>query len=83
MSKGANYWILGYPRDVDYKREAKRRRYKKNGIGLNTMYKCNSCGKVWEEHVMYQKKQFITYTDIPSYGLNRHKCKICIGEENG
>ena len=79
-----NSWVLGYARvkDVDYEEERKRKR-KSGCVKLNTMYKCNSCNKVWEQYWNCNKNQFITYTDMPSYGLARNKCKQCKGENNG
>ena len=46
----------------------------------NTLYKCSKCLKVWENFLSY-RKQFIAYTDMPSYGLNEKDCKICINKK--
>ena len=84
MKQTCNSWVLGYSRDINYEKERQRRvKRKPNGVELNTMYKCNECGKVWELHVRYNERKFIFYTDIPSYGLERNKCKQCKGECNG
>ncbi len=71
----SRYWILGYSRDIDYEDE-RRRRKNTRAKEYNTLYKCSKCLKVWENFISY-KKQFITYTDIPSYGLDKKDCKIC------
>ena len=83
MSKNG-YLILGYPRNIDYEQESKRRKIRKpkGDIKFNTLYKCLSCDKVWE-HYLTHRRQFIAYTDIPSYGLERNKCLKCKGEKHG
>tara|TARA_R110000824_G_scaffold311900_2_gene499059 strand:+ start:394 stop:645 length:252 start_codon:yes stop_codon:yes gene_type:complete len=83
MKETVNSYILGYARDLDYEKERKRKRGKKpRSEGMNTLYKCNSCGKVWETYLNH-RKQFVSYTDIPTYGLKNNKCKLCKGECNG
>jgi hypothetical protein len=83
MKETVNSYILGYARDLSYEKERKRNRHKKpRAEGMNTLYKCDSCGKVWETYLNH-RKQFVSYTDIPGYGLQRNKCKICKGEGNG
>ena len=77
----SRYWILGYTRNVDYEEERKRRT-KVSGEQPNTLYKCESCDLVWE-HYSTHKRQFVTYTHMPSYGLKRLNCKKCKGESNG
>ncbi len=78
----SRYWILGYHRGVDYESERKRKTNERQKE-YNTLYKCETCGKVWERFISYRKKQIVTYTDMPSYGLNRKQCKLCKGECNG
>ena len=78
----SNYWILGYPRDIKYETERKRKKgvYEKE---YNTLYKCTKCKKVWEQFAAYRGKTLVTYTHMPSYGLNRKNCKKCKGVSNG
>ena len=78
----SRYWILGYARDEKYEDERKRKRaeYAKE---YNTLYKCTKCNKVWEQFLGYKSKKVVTYTHMPSYGLNRRDCKQCKGESNG
>ena len=75
----SGYWILGYPRNTNYEDERKRRK-KVRSKEYNTLYKCSKCLKVWENFISY-RKQFIAYTDMPSYGLNRKDCKICTNKK--
>ena len=78
----SNYWILGYPRNTNYEDERKRKKaaYSKE---YNTLYKCVKCDRVWEQFLAYKEKKLITYTHMPSYGLNRRECKLCKGENHG
>ena len=78
----SRYWILGYPRNTEYEDERRRKKgeYEKE---YNTLYKCNKCGKVWEQFLAYKGKKLVTYSHMPSYGLNRKNCKKCKGEGNG
>ena len=72
------YWILGYPRNIGYEAERKKNKgeYEKE---YNTLYKCTKCEKVWEQFFAYGGKKLITYSHMPSYGLNRKDCKKCKG----
>ena len=51
-------------------------------IGMTGLYLIDSCKKVWETYLNHTK-QFVSYTDIPSYGLKNNKCKLCKGENDG
>ena len=73
-------WILGYS-DNRVKKKFKKKS-KKTGIQINTLYKCPECSKVWE--IYYGcGREFISYQDMPSYGLKKSKCKNCKGDNNG
>jgi len=78
----SRYWILGYQRNTSYEDERKRSK-SEHDKEYNTLYKCVKCDKVWEQFPAYKKKKLVTYTHMPSYGLNRKKCKTCKGESNG
>ena len=78
----SSYWILGYTRDARYENERKRKRGE-HEKEYNTLYKCTKCKKVWEQFLAYKGKKLITYSHMPSYGLNRKDCKKCKGESNG
>ena len=78
----SRYWILGYPRDTKYEIERKRKKGERVKE-YNTLYKCTKCEKVWEQFLAYEGKKLITYSHMPSYGLNRKDCKKCKGESNG
>ena len=78
----SNYWILGYPRNTSYEEE-RRRKKGQHAKEYNTLYKCIKCDKVWEQFPAYKGKKLITYSHMPSYGLDRRDCKKCKGESNG
>ena len=81
-NQDSKYWILGYPRNTDYEDE-RRRKKGAHEREYNTLYKCTKCEKVWEQFLAYQGKKLVTYSHMPSYGLNRKDCKKCKGESNG
>ena len=74
----SRYWILGYPRNTEYE-EGRRRQKKEYEKEYNTLYKCVKCEMVWEQFFAYGGKKLITYSHMPSYGLNRKDCKKCKG----
>jgi len=78
----SRYWILGYPRDTNYEKERKRQRDERRKE-YNTLYKCTKCKKVWEQFCSYKGKKIITYSHMPSYGLNKEDCQKCKGDSNG
>ena len=76
MSQDNGYWILGYNGSEASRYQSKRE--KKLAGGKNRcMFLCIKCNSVWQEYFSH-KKEFITYPDMPTYGLERKKCKVCI-----
>jgi|TARA_Y100001938_G_C8076006_1_gene426114 hypothetical protein len=81
MEQDTGYWILGYPGTGVKKKQKSRAK----AFQLGALYKCEKCNSVWECYYRNAqlKRQFLKYTNIPSYGLERRVCQECKGECNG
>ena len=79
MSEENGYWILGGYAWENTRKSDYRKKSLKGGKNRRLRF-CKECRVVWQEYFTHKKK-FITYPDMPTYGLERKKCKMCINKK--
>ena len=79
MNQSNGYWILGYSTNDANANERTKEIQREKAQNKQLSY-CLNCKKVWQFYYTY-RQEFLTYTDMPTYGLKRQKCRLCTKEK--